>query len=100
MAVPSQAAGDSNSQVFNRVDRLIDADTCGFVRLLEITRSELFDELMESPDDVIQLEMRSTSCWRMVESQPLVRGLYSSISFAQRMTEDPGENWRSAKELI
>ena len=58
---------------------LIDADTCGFTWLLEITRSELFDGLMESPDDIIQLEMRSMSCWKMVESQPLVRGLYSSI---------------------
>ena len=40
---------------------LIVTDTSSFVQLLEITKSELLDGLMESPDDTIKLEIRSTS---------------------------------------
>ena len=40
----------------------------GLVRLLEIIRSELFVGLIERPEEEIQLDIRSTSCWKMVES--------------------------------
>ena len=46
---------------------------------LYISRSELFVELIQSPEDVIQLDSRSISSWKMAESYLVQRGRYRKI---------------------
>ena len=47
---------------------------------LETIRSELFVRLIERPDDVIQLDIRSMSSWKI--SWLVQRGRYSKMSSA------------------
>ena len=47
---------------------------------VETFRSELFVRVIERPDDVIQLDIRSTSSWKV--SWLVQRGRYSKMSSA------------------
>jgi len=54
------------------------------VLLLEIIRSELLVGLIESPENNIQLDIRSTSSWKVVESYLVQRDRYSKYHLHRR----------------
>ena len=78
---------------------LICIDKDGFTRFLEMTSRVHFAGLMARPEHSIQEEMRSTSCWSLVLSLLEMSARDNNMSLAYKITCDPEERFRLAKDF-